>query len=608
VIRRPIASGGPGGALEGMVMTAGGVLIVVAAWVWGAGQVAGRLDTGRWPPVPLSSSGSVLARLPHHWSDPRVAWPVTARAELPGPGLLYACALVLLALTVIPAAVWRLTAGSADRPFGGGSGARWACGADLRGMRLRRAQAGRLVLGRLPRRLTGSSLVATEARHSVLVIGPTQSGKTTGLAVPALLEWRGPVIATSVKDDLASSAFTWRARRGPCWIFDPTATSGLHPLARWSPLTACEDWSGAQRTAGWLVDATPARTGMADTAFWYAAAAKQLGPLLLAAHRGDTGMAVVVRWTNTADFDEPIRILELSGEDDAAVALAACAGRDERIRSSVATTLETVLAPFEDPVVARWTSAGDVGLGELLESEGTLFLCGPSHEQHRIQGLFAALVSAAVFEAVRRVNRRGCPLDPPLLLVLDEAANIAPVRDLDTLASTGAGMGIQLVTICQDLAQLAARYGPERSRTIANNHRAKLLLSGVGDLGSLDLMSGLAGEQAVREETVTQDLRDGRRTTSRATVFRRLAPTDELRRIPPGRGVLVYGHLPPVRVRLRPWFQDRQLAKRAAPGELRGLAGPAGSDPGGFARHLRVHRRPRGVEQSGVKVAPNHFE
>ncbi len=76
-------------------------------------------------------------------------------------------------------------------------------------------------------------------------------------------------------------------------------------------------------------------------------------------------------------------------------------------------------------------------------------------------------------------------------------------------------------------------------------------------------MSGLAGEQAVREETTTDDLRGGSRSRSVSTVLRRLAPTDELRRVEPGHGVLVYGHLPPVRVRLRPWYEDRALRKRA---------------------------------------------
>jgi type IV secretion system protein VirD4 len=372
------------------------------------------------------------------------------------------------------------------------------------------------------------------------------------------------VIATSVKDDLASTSLAWRARQGPCWVFDPTRSSGIGSLARWSPLAGCKDWSSAQRMASWLVEATPARTAMADAAFWYAAAAKQLAPLLLAAERAGATMADVVRWTNTCAFEEPLRLLAVSGEDGACLALAACEARDARILSSVATTLETVLAPFEDPVVAASTEAADIDLGRLLVTAGSLYLCGPSHEQHRVQGLFAAVVSSAVAAAIHRVNHTGRPLSPPLLLVLDEAANIAPIRDLDTLASTGAGMGIQLVTVCQDLAQLANRYGSERSRTIANNHRAKLLLSGVSDLATLDLVSGLAGETALREDSFTYDLRDGRQTRSSAVAFRRLAPADELRRIPPGEGLLIYGHLPPVRLRLRPWYDDRRLRSRTS--------------------------------------------
>jgi type IV secretion system protein VirD4 len=277
-------------------------------------------------------------------------------------------------------------------------------------------------------------------------------------------------------------------------------------------------------------------------------------------------MGTVVRWTNAGDGDEALRILELFGEDGAISALQAGLARDERIRSSIGTTLETVLTPFEDPTVAASTSTCDIDVGELLDSGGSLYLCGPSHEQHRVQGLFAALVSAVVSEVVERAHRAGQALSPPLLVVLDEAANIAPVRDLDTLASTAAGLGLQLVTVCQDLAQLAARYGDERARTVANNHRAKVLLSGVSDLSTLDFMSALAGEQALREESMTRDLRDGRLTRAESTVYRRLAPTDALRCIRPGRAVLVYGHLPPARLTLRPWYRDPRLRRRSAGG------------------------------------------
>src|SRR5436853_354640 len=72
----------------------------------------------------------------------------------------------------------------------------------------------------------GRPLWATESRHSVCVLGPTQTNKTTGFAVPAILEWQGPVLATSVKDDLVANTLGWRAGRGTVWLYDPTAATG----------------------------------------------------------------------------------------------------------------------------------------------------------------------------------------------------------------------------------------------------------------------------------------------------------------------------------------------------------------------------------------------
>ncbi|MGH9123061.1 MAG: type IV secretory system conjugative DNA transfer family protein [Acidimicrobiales bacterium] len=435
--------------------------------------------------------------------------------------------------------------------------ARWATRSDLAPLRQRRPEAGRLVLGRAK-----GVLLATESRHSVLVIGPTQSGKTTGLAIPAILEWAGPVLATSVKDDLARGSLAWRRGLGRCWIFDPTGTSGLRGASTWSPLVETTTWSAAQRMASWLVESTPNRSSLSDGAFWLAAAAKLLAPLLLAARLSGATMADVVRWNNQSDLGQAGAILEDFEEEGAAVALEACASRDERLRSSISTTLETVLAPFEDPAVGAATSGAEIDVRALLSGENTLYLCGPSHEQARVQGLFATLVSTVVAAAVERSAYAGGPLQPPLLVVLDEAANIAPLRDLDTLASTAAGHGIQLVTVCQDLSQLGARYGEARARAVANNHRAKVVLSGVGDLTTLELISGLAGEVAQREESVTSDLRDGRRTRTTGVAHRRLAPAAGLRGIRPGEGLLLYGHLPAARLALRPWYSDRELRRR----------------------------------------------
>jgi type IV secretion system protein VirD4 len=65
------------------------------------------------------------------------------------------------------------------------------------------------------------------------------------------------------------------------------------------------------------------------------------------------------------------------------------------------------------------------------------------------------------------------PLDPPLLVVVDEAGN-TPLRALPEYASTLAGTGAVLVTIWQSLAQNEATYGREAD-TILTNHLMKVV-------------------------------------------------------------------------------------------------------------------------------------
>src|SRR5205823_7337807 len=112
-----------------------------------------------------------------------------------------------------------------------------------------------------------------------------------------------------------------------------------------------------------------------------------------------------------------------------------------------------------------------------------------------------------------RTTETGKPLDPPLLLVLDECANIAPLRDLATLASTGAGQGIQLVSVFQDMAQIYAVYGRDRAPTIVSNHRAKVILSGVADPQTLDYLSRLLGDEEVPVTSSTSGAQGNRSTT-----------------------------------------------------------------------------------------------
>jgi type IV secretion system protein VirD4 len=443
------------------------------------------------------------------------------------------------------------------------AGASWASGRDLHALRLRQPSAGRLTLGRHAGRL-----VAAEPRQSVLVVAPTQTGKTTGVAVPAILEWSGPVLATSVKTDLLRDTLQRRLALGRVEIFDPAETTGMAATSCWTPLAGCEDWGTARQKAKWLAEATtPSRRGLPDADFWYASAAKLLAPLLFAAARTGRSMADVVTWVDTQEEAQVLEALESTGCQAAIDAASASWIRDERQRSSVYSTAETVLEAYADPTVQRASAFPDITAEGLLDGGAhTLYLCATIRDQHRLRPLFVTLIQEVVEELYRASALRGEPLDPPLLLVLDEAANIAPIPDLDVLAATGAGQGLQLVTVLQDLAQAQQRWGRDRADTIVNNHRARIIGAGVADERTLTYLRSVLGDEQIEQISSTSGER-GRRSTTRSTTYRALAGPHVVRQARLDTAVLVYGTLPAARIELRPWFRDRGLRRLARPSE-----------------------------------------
>jgi type IV secretion system protein VirD4 len=405
-------------------------------------------------------------------------------------------------------------------------------------------------------------------------VGPTQSGKTSALAVPAILEWDGPVVAASVKSDLLRHTVERRSTRGRIWCIDPTGATGAR-ASTWTPLTGCSEWAGARRMAADLAETAKSDGTTADGEFWYATAAKLLSPLLFAAARDGRTMADVLRWVDTQEAGEVSLILEVAGVTEALDAARASWCRDERTRSSVYTTAETILAPFAGP----WAGGGALsGIAfepdDLLSGSHTVYLCAPAHDQRRLRGYFTALTQQVLSLAFSRSTLSGRPLSPPLLVVLDEAAHIAPLPELDGLAATCASHGIQLVTVWQDLAQVRARYG-SKAPTVLNNHRAKIFLPGIADPDTLDYASRLVGDEEVSLPSVTRDARGGRSTTQ-SQGPRRLLPPEELRCLRRGEAILIYGTLPPARLHLRPWWADRQRR-----GRWRGRGTPLTSGVGG---------------------------
>ena len=116
-----------------------------------------------------------------------------------------------------------------------------------------------------------------------MAFGPPQSGKSAGLAIPALLEWNGPAVASSIKTDLLSATVRRRRQLGEVFVFDPFGLAGVASHT-WSPLRQARTWDGALEVAWRLAAAGELdRRSVEGGDFWALAAEQRLAPLLYAA-------------------------------------------------------------------------------------------------------------------------------------------------------------------------------------------------------------------------------------------------------------------------------------------------------------------------------------
>ena len=540
---------------DGVLLAAIGGVVAVAGTLWLWGGIAGVVFGSGWPGVGVGQLLGVLIRLPSRLSDPAGAWPTAVRPDLPSAvGFYAALAMVAGAGTGIAVLGGRI-GGRLTR----GDGARWVRTPELRPLRSlsRSRRGGRLVLGR-----HGGRLLHAEHRHALVAFGPPQSGKSAGIAVPALLEWDGPAVASSIKTDLLSATIARRRALGEVFVFDPFGLSGVRAHT-WSPLEGAHTWDGALEVAWRLASAGELdRRSVEGGDFWAVAAEQRLAPLLYAAAVSGAGMDSVVRWIHGQGIRELDQALLCAGEGghSAYDAVRAFEAQADRTRTSIEATAQTLLRAYRFGRVVRSAQSSEITADRLLDSTATLYLIGDAKASKLLRPIFLALLGEVVDRAYERATLAGGRLEKPLLLCLDEAGNVAPLPNLAEIASTAPGHNIQLVTIFHDLAQARSRYG-QQAETVVNSHRARMLLPGVADLETLRYFSGLTGEEEARDRTRTTGAGGTTRSTSRRR--RPLIAPEALRQLPDRDALLLYGRIPPAQVRLRLWFEDRRLRRLA---------------------------------------------
>ncbi|MFJ8569590.1 type VI secretion protein [Streptomyces sp. NPDC093514] len=276
-------------------------------------------------------------------------------------------------------------------------------------------------------------------------------------------ETEGAALIVSSTPTLWAETKDARAKLGPVLLYDPSHLCDTPARMHWNPAEGCADRdTAAARAIALLAPVRPqARmdAAVADTA------ETLLRSWLQAAALDDRPFKLLHRWAQGNSAQDPVRILRThpqaapgaAGELESA--LTAHPERRELAQSLTARAL-SCLTSIHIREACNPNRTDALTLASFVTEGGTLYLVGEPLEDPRTHPgampLLTALASHVV-EHGRRMAARSSHgrLDPPLSLVLDDVAAVAPIPQLPELLSEGT---LPLLALCRSREQARSRW------------------------------------------------------------------------------------------------------------------------------------------------------
>ncbi|MGW6203434.1 type VI secretion protein [Streptomyces sp. NPDC055089] len=506
-------SGSSGGIPDGLLIGLLLFLLGLTLLAWTATGLAGLLAHGGWPEaVTLAETPLAMRRLVEAPDDLPAAWPATPAGELSGYGLFWGLfigqLMVLVVLTVFVMGViarWRgvrarqraerleqrgeppqeyvheerathrapapaqpvteqAAPAAITRPLTAPSEATQPLTAPSQAHQPLTAPAPAESTQPLTPPAAPLPPAVPSPRAPLLVYGPAATRRPT--AVQAIREAEGPVLVVTSDPSVWAETKDARAKLGPVLVYDPGHLCDTPARLHWSPTTGCEqpDRAAARSTALLApvrpqsrIDAATADTAETLLRCWLHAAAIDGRPF-----------RQVHRWALGGSAHEPVRLLRTHPKAASGLAgllESALTAHPERREMAQELTVRAfgALSSVHIRDACTPNRADSLALESFVDEGGSLYVVGEPIENPRsgpgAMPLLTALASDVV-EHGRRMAARSSDgrLDPPMTLVLDDIAAVAPLPRLPELLTTGEQQGLPTVALLRSREQARAHW------------------------------------------------------------------------------------------------------------------------------------------------------
>lgn len=347
---------------------------------------------------------------------------------------------------------------------------------------------------------------------NIVVIGGNGSGKSTGIAMPTLITWQGPICATDVKGEL-SEFYKKLYQQGlvtrPYTIFDPMEMDGLSFDPFWFPLQDSEDnlFSNIREIAIAIAPVMPDD----KQPFWAETEQSVLAAALL--HYFKLGLS----------FSEAMcRILSstMSG-----LCMELLQSRDVRIRvllGEMATMKPETLANVDRGLRNKLTVfAADPHISHALRGaregakcfnwndleEYNIFLRIPANRIEQWGGAINLMYTQLIRHLERRPEQYSTEgrSNKQTLLLMDEFARFGKLEMITAAMSTLRSKNVNICLMIQSMAQLDKIYGEYERRIIFDNCQYQAILR-ANDAETQKYLSELIGTCIRRQHSVGAQL------------------------------------------------------------------------------------------------------
>ena len=390
------------------------------------------------------------------------------------------------------------------------------------------------------------------------IAGP-RTGKTTCWVVPRILAAPGLVVATSNKPDIVELTRQARQERGKVWVFDPQEIVGEPQSFWWNPLTYITGSARATAMAQALMDASRPAGGQSNP-FFDTGARDLVARLLLAAARSGQSLDAVKRWVNDPSDDEPVLLLRQAGEYEKADELQATLNMVEVTRSGIFAGAQQIMGFTTDDRTMSWVRPNnwipELRIDDLVRSSDTLYLLsqeGPVSAAPVVTALTMVFTETAMEYAKRQSGGR---LSVPVLVELDEAANVCRWSQLPAQYSHFGSRGLLVEAMLQSWSQGVAAWGREGMQTLWSAANVKVYGGGNSEPEFLSMLSDLIGSHWVDQVQTTSSQGGSSSTRSLQAQERKIAPVDQLGSLPRGRAWVLSSGATALLTRLVPFWEE----------------------------------------------------